>query len=461
MRKITLFLIVMMAGALVAQVYNPYPGKLVPAPGGSGTVTEVQAGTGTTVTNGTTTPTVSVDFAIVRKYSIGAGAPSAACTAGQEVYTDSTADVVYNCIATDTWKLSSGDIYAGVDSGGDDTYAPTVAGFPAAYASGQTLLLRVTTANTGAATVNVNSIGAKAIKQTDGSTDPATSAITAGNIIILTYDSTADSATGAWILRSNSAANITGVIPIANLATGTPDGTKFVRDDGTLAVPAGGSSVEPMPFRRKWAAWSYGNSNTLNSFGNALSTTIGTASSVNSSNTWPDGASTGSTGATSGVTGGFTGTVTQWRTATGDTLRFWFNGGIDDDDQQRAWFVFTSGAHTDISGTDDPTSTNTVGFRYSPGASAGNWYCYSSNGSASTATDSTVAFTTGPHTLEVSFSPAAVSFAIDGTTVCAGHATTNLPASGVSMRTVFITNNKENAAKILHIAHVNFDALRW
>lgn len=29
-------------------------------------------------------------------------------------------------------------------------------------------------------------------------------------------------------------------IPIANLATGTPDGTKFIRDDGTLAVPAGG-----------------------------------------------------------------------------------------------------------------------------------------------------------------------------------------------------------------------------
>ena len=29
-------------------------------------------------------------------------------------------------------------------------------------------------------------------------------------------------------------------IPIANLATGTPDGTKFIRDDGTLATPPGG-----------------------------------------------------------------------------------------------------------------------------------------------------------------------------------------------------------------------------
>jgi hypothetical protein len=37
--------------------------------------------------------------------------------------------------------------------------------------------------------------------------------------------------------------DITGIVPIANLATGTPDGTKFVKDDGTLAVPAGGGDV--------------------------------------------------------------------------------------------------------------------------------------------------------------------------------------------------------------------------
>lgn len=31
-------------------------------------------------------------------------------------------------------------------------------------------------------------------------------------------------------------------ISISSIATGTPDGTKFVRDDGTLAVPSGGST---------------------------------------------------------------------------------------------------------------------------------------------------------------------------------------------------------------------------
>lgn len=38
-------------------------------------------------------------------------------------------------------------------------------------------------------------------------------------------------------------ADVSGVLPIANMATGTPNGSKFVRDDGVLATPAGGGDV--------------------------------------------------------------------------------------------------------------------------------------------------------------------------------------------------------------------------
>ena len=43
-------------------------------------------------------------------------------------------------------------------------------------------------------------------------------------------------------LTNLPAAGISGVIPIANLATGTPDGTKFIRDDGTLQSISGGGA---------------------------------------------------------------------------------------------------------------------------------------------------------------------------------------------------------------------------
>lgn len=46
----------------------------------------------------------------------------------------------------------------------------------------------------------------------------------------------------------DAAAIATGVIPIARLATGTPDGTKFVRDDGTLVVPSGSGGAPTASF---------------------------------------------------------------------------------------------------------------------------------------------------------------------------------------------------------------------
>jgi len=54
---------------------------------------------------------------------------------------------------------------------------------------------------------------------------------------------TCNSIVNAYIANStiDLTTKVTGVLPIANIATGTPTGSKFVRDDGTLAVPSGGA----------------------------------------------------------------------------------------------------------------------------------------------------------------------------------------------------------------------------
>jgi hypothetical protein len=43
----------------------------------------------------------------------------------------------------------------------------------------------------------------------------------------------------AAVNLAGGSGSVTGVLPVANFSTGTPSGTKFVRDDGVLAVPSG------------------------------------------------------------------------------------------------------------------------------------------------------------------------------------------------------------------------------
>lgn len=64
--------------------------------------------------------------------------------------------------------------------------------------------------------------------------------------LIATHAAAADPHTGYQREAEKGAANgyaslgATSLVPMTQLATGTPDGTKFVRDDGTLVVPGGG-----------------------------------------------------------------------------------------------------------------------------------------------------------------------------------------------------------------------------
>lgn len=73
---------------------------------------------------------------------------------------------------------------------------------------------------------------------------------TSGASAILASSDYVNQGTTTTLLHGNAAGNpsfgqvsltadVTGVLPIANFTTGTPNGSKFVRDDGVLAVPAG------------------------------------------------------------------------------------------------------------------------------------------------------------------------------------------------------------------------------
>lgn len=78
------------------------------------------------------------------------------------------------------------------DAGGTDTYAITVAPIPTAYVTGQTFRFKANTANTGAATLNVNSLGALTLKKpsASGYTALETGDILANQLVEVMYNGT-------------------------------------------------------------------------------------------------------------------------------------------------------------------------------------------------------------------------------------------------------------------------------
>ena len=80
----------------------------------------------------------------------------------------------------------------GQDAGSTDAYVVTLSPVPTAYVTGQHYRFKANTANTGACTVNFNSLGAKTIKKAQGgiTTDLADNDIRAGQWVDLVYDGT-------------------------------------------------------------------------------------------------------------------------------------------------------------------------------------------------------------------------------------------------------------------------------
>jgi len=74
-------------------------------------------------------------------------------------------------------------------SAGSDTYAITLTPAPTAYETGRVYIFKADVANTGAATLNVNALGAKTIKK-NSTSDLADNDILAGSIITCIYDGT-------------------------------------------------------------------------------------------------------------------------------------------------------------------------------------------------------------------------------------------------------------------------------
>jgi len=97
------------------------------------------------------------------------------------------------------------EVYA-TTSTGNDTYVITLDPVPAAYVAGMTVRVTTDVANTGAATINVNSLGAKSITK-NGAVALVTNDIRASHAITLVYDGTQFQLQGSAVVLSKANAD--------------------------------------------------------------------------------------------------------------------------------------------------------------------------------------------------------------------------------------------------------------
>lgn len=129
------------------------------------------------------------------------GTPNASATVSGKVEAATTAESQAGTDTGGTGALtfvSPSDIAANVqdsvysfaaDAEASDTYAITLTPAPSAYATGQRFTFTANTANTGAATLNVNALGAKAILK-ENNVALADNDIESGQVVEVVYDGT-------------------------------------------------------------------------------------------------------------------------------------------------------------------------------------------------------------------------------------------------------------------------------
>jgi hypothetical protein len=138
----------------------------------------------------------------------------------------------------DVARLNAGTVNFAVDTGTANTYLVSLSQTPASYTDGLLVTMRPLNSNTGASTINVDSLGVKSIRGTDGL------ALSASDIVVgVPVDLRYSTATGFFHLAPNSAVDATAAAASA-VATAASAAAALVSQNAAAASAIAAQTAE-------------------------------------------------------------------------------------------------------------------------------------------------------------------------------------------------------------------------
>lgn len=153
---------------------------------------------------------------------------------GGELSTSVPAWVQYD-LANTVWNLINPQRNTNADyaaASGTNTITATVTGVTAYYEALR-VKLKIANTTTAAATLNLNSVGAKNLYYSDGTTQIVAGALIQNNTYTFTYDSSLNAAAGGFIVSEPSRVSGSFTLTLATGLTTTPTGTVNYEVDTT------------------------------------------------------------------------------------------------------------------------------------------------------------------------------------------------------------------------------------
>lgn len=339
-------------------------------------------------------------------------------------WTNTTTGNLFVCTDNTTsaavWKWISRrpDAYYAADAGANDTYTATLSPAPTSYTTGGHYSFKANTANTGAATINFNGLGAKTIKKVAGgvTTDLADNDIRSGQIVDLVYDGT----------------NMQMQSLLGNAPSGAVSSVTAGQGFGTVSPTTGDTIVNFPVFGEQIirAAFAPSSGTTWSTMGglNMGIADTSTAAFITPSGTVPAGVSYTTAAATSGRYAGINSGTTF--NNFGLYPVFVARVALNVTAAERAWIGF---ADSSLAASDNPSGVRFAAFRYSTNASDTTWQCGTNDGTTTgTFTNSGISVDTNIHVFKVVLKSGHAYFYIDGVQVA--DRTSDLPTGANIVR---------------------------